>query len=409
MDNISSKIQDIAAAQKGALIGRDEEIDGVWLTILSGEHGFLFGPPGVAKSMIVSDTARYFPEFGYFYHLMAKTTVPEELYGPVSITKLREDKYEHNVAGYLPTSDIAFLDEGFKAGATILNTLLRIMNEREFRNGTNNLQVPLKSMFIASNEIPTETELNALHDRILFRFNVQDLKQGSEFSKLLKHEGAIRKFLTEDPVATLSAQEYEEMRERVNSVVIPEEVLGDIVDIRDTLSLNHGITASSRRWLKTLKGVRAHAAYYGRDEALTQDLVPLTYMLWNQLDEIPAVKSTVWEIANPMLFRLIGFRDRVTELMADMEEAIEGAKQSGSQLNLIMVEYNTKFSELKRDIKLTQQETQDNPNQHGLHDKLDYMAKVVEGAKIRLATEAGGIDPEAVSGAIEPWEPEKVV
>lgn len=411
-NNAQQKIQDIVSAQKNALIARDEEIEGVWLTILSGEHGFLFGPPGVAKSMIVSDTARYFPEFGYFYHLMAKTTVPEELYGPVSITKLRQDEYEHQVQGYLPTADIAFLDEGFKAGATILNTLLRIMNEREFRNGVHNLQVPLKSMFIASNEIPTETELNALHDRILFRFNVQDLKQTSDFAKLLRQEPTIRKFLTDGPAATLSAKDYAELREKVEGTHIPEDILGDIVDIRDTLAMNHGITASSRRWMKTLKGVRAHAVFNGRDEVIQQDLVPLTYMLWSQLDEIPTVKATVWEVANPMLYRLIGFRDRITELFGDLDEAIQKAKSNADgtvNMSLVMVEYTTKLKEIQHDIKATKENTKEHHNQHGLSDKLDYMLSVIEGAKIRIATEAGGIDPEAVAGKIVPWAPEKVV
>jgi len=405
---IRKKLDAIVTAQKSTLIARDEEIEGVWLTILAGEHGLLFGPPGVAKSMIVADIARYFPDFQYYYNLMGKTTVPEELYGPVSITRLRQDAYEHNIEGYLPTSDIAFLDEGFKAGATILNTLLRIMNEREFRNGVTHLKVPLKSMFLASNEIPTETELSALYDRILFRFNVQDLRQSTDFYRLLKQEPVITKFLKDEPVATISSKDYVKLRGAVDSVHISDELLGAIVDIRDTLAMNHGVTASSRRWMKSLNGIRAHAAFYGRNEAVMQDLTPLTYMLWSQLDEIPTVKATVWEIANPMLFQLIKFRDKVTEVLDDMDTALQKARKENVRKELVMVEYTSKLRDVQAEIKLAQTNTKEHLNQQGLGAKLQYMLDVIEGAKIRIATEVGGIDPAAVAGKIIQWAPEKV-
>ena len=87
------KLTEIIKAQKEVLIKRDSEIDGVWLTILAGEHGFFYGPPGVAKSLIVADVARYFPGEEYFYTLMGKHTVPSQLFGPVSISALKQDRF----------------------------------------------------------------------------------------------------------------------------------------------------------------------------------------------------------------------------------------------------------------------------------------------------------------------------
>lgn len=56
---------------------------------------------------------------------------------------LEDDKYVRQIQGYLPAASVAFIDEIFKANSAILNTLLTILNERLFDNGTERLTVPL--------------------------------------------------------------------------------------------------------------------------------------------------------------------------------------------------------------------------------------------------------------------------
>ncbi|OLP94601.1 hypothetical protein AK812_SmicGene23371 [Symbiodinium microadriaticum] len=48
-----------------------------------------------------------------------------------------------SVEGFLPTADVAFLDEVFKANSSILNALLTLLNERIFDNGGERIDVPL--------------------------------------------------------------------------------------------------------------------------------------------------------------------------------------------------------------------------------------------------------------------------
>ena len=80
---------------------------------------------------------------------------------------LEEDDYRRLTTHKLPEAHIAFLDEIFKASSSILNTILTLMNERRFHNGREVADVPLSTLFAASNELPEDDELLALHDRFL--------------------------------------------------------------------------------------------------------------------------------------------------------------------------------------------------------------------------------------------------
>ena len=59
---------------------------------------------------------------------------------------LEIDQYLRLTAGYLPEAHIAFIDEIFKANSAILNSLLTLLNERLFDNGTQRLPVNLICM-----------------------------------------------------------------------------------------------------------------------------------------------------------------------------------------------------------------------------------------------------------------------
>ena len=67
----------------------------------------------------------------------------QELFGPLSMRALEDDRYVRQTDGYLPKANVAFVDEIFKANSAILNTLLTVLNERLFDNGTDREQVPL--------------------------------------------------------------------------------------------------------------------------------------------------------------------------------------------------------------------------------------------------------------------------
>ena len=129
-----SRFQSLQTEMEGRLFERREEIEGLILAVLSRQHILLVGPKGAAKSMMIRMLAGSIQGAHYFERLLTRFTLPDELFGPVSISALKQDRFSRITRGYLPEAHFAFLDELWKANSSILNSLLAIINERLFYN-----------------------------------------------------------------------------------------------------------------------------------------------------------------------------------------------------------------------------------------------------------------------------------
>lgn len=279
---LKHRLQRIRDALSVGLIERDIPIRLALLAALAGEHVLLIGPPGTAKSELARRLRLAFTGQAYFERLLTRFSVPEELFGPLSIKALEEDKYQRQIDGYLPTASVAFLDEIFKANSAILNALLTLLNEREFDNGTQRIKVPLVSVVGASNELPQEEELLALYDRFLVRYHVSPVTDDG-FARLLDLRGHAKPAI--DAALMLTPGDLEHIHAAALMVAVPADVASLLKAMRKHCR-DQKIPVSDRRWRKALFLLQVAAHTDGRAAVSTWDCWLLQHCLWHKPEEI---------------------------------------------------------------------------------------------------------------------------
>jgi MoxR-like ATPase len=315
-DTVRDKFARAREELSAALVEREDEVDLVLTALVAGEHVLLVGPPGCGKSLLL-DSVLGWTGGTKFSLLLTKFTTPEECFGPVSLAALKADRYLRVTTGKLPEADYAFLDEVYKASSAVLNTLLRVLNERTFDAGDGVARpVPLKLCVAASNEWAapeTGKELAAVSDRFLLRKAVSPIRSQAGRQKLL---------WTRDHVPRVSAAvtpaEVEQARRHARTLPWSAEAREALEAVLKELA-REGVRPGDRRQFKTVGVVRAFAYLAGADEVLPEHLEVARHTLWDDPVEQPQTAARVIaRVANP-----VGMR--VTQLLLEVEEVLAAA------------------------------------------------------------------------------------
>lgn len=284
---------------------RTNVIDGSLAAVLAGEHVVLVGPPGTAKSALVRAIAQAFGG-QYFERLLTKFSTPEELFGPISLKALEQDRFVRVTSGKLPEAEFAFVDEIFKSNSAVLNSLLSVVNERVFHNDGAPMSCPLVSLFGASNELPEGKELEALFDRFLLRFDVSYLLVAANLRGVLV--GPAPAIATKLTMTVLRRAQVD-----VAAVKLTDETIDGLLAIRDACRAE-GIIASDRRWKKALSLVKASAWLAGENKTSPEDLAILADSLWREPKERSKVARIVGSLADPASMQSVEILDAAREI-----------------------------------------------------------------------------------------------
>ncbi|MBT0960659.1 AAA family ATPase [Denitromonas iodatirespirans] len=322
--SLAARLRRMLERLSDGLVERDALARQVFLAALAGEHSLLIGPPGTAKSALARRLHRAFAEGGYFERLLTRFSVPEELFGPLSISALEQDRYERHTAGFLPEAHIAFIDEVFKANSAILNALLTLLNEREFDNGAGRMRCPLVSVIGATNAVPDDAVADAFFDRFLMRIVVSPVSAAG-FGRLLQaapdDQGA------PFPEALL-ATERQALAQAAQAVTLPSPVMDCLRDLRSALAQME-IVVSDRRWVKMVALLKTAAATEGRSAVSCWDVSLLPVCIATEAEEQAQVAA--W-LASRLGVREAISPPRLTRIVEAFEAQL-GAEQKANDLD----------------------------------------------------------------------------
>ncbi|GFR51362.1 hypothetical protein Agub_g13786 [Astrephomene gubernaculifera] len=358
VERLRTKLRHAVGAMQEGLVERDAEVRLLLLAAMAGEHILLIGPPGTAKSE-VGRRLNTLIDGTYFERLLTRFSVPEELFGPLSMRALEEDRYVRQVDGYLPTAEVAFIDEIFKANSAILNTLLTLINERLFDNGNLRVPVPLISMVGASNELPESEELDALYDRFLIRRQVRQVTPAGVAQMLSYYSSAAAVTAATPPSndgrssspssspSSPSSSFSERTRAAVSAdlrltrgdivrckaaavaaVRVPPGVIQLVTDLRSYLQekIEPPVYVSDRRLVKSIQLLQVAAYCNGRDSVSEFDCLLLQHVLWQRPEQADRIHDwiigqlSVDDGAKQVQYLLQGLFSRACRSLGNMEK-----------------------------------------------------------------------------------------
>jgi MoxR-like ATPase len=294
-----------------SLIERDDEVDMLLLGLLSRQHVLFVGEPGTAKSLMVDNLLKAIDGSVGFSCLMHKFLPPEETVGPLKLSELQNDRYERATEGYLPEANIAFLDEIWKASPAILNTLLKLLNERRFKNGNVDHDVPLRFCVAASNEWPIGEGFQttgALFDRFLLRKTVRPV------SAARRHDLAFGDLPEVTSVCQLA--DIDKLAEAATNATWSLEAQQCYLKVADELH-REGIRPGDRRLRAGTRVAQAAAVLSGSTIVGPAHLEPLKYVFWTNPEQQELTHKIVGRLTNP------GGAE-IMEILAQCEEVIDG-------------------------------------------------------------------------------------
>lgn len=333
---IETRIRKMLDAMSDGIYEKEHIIAMALLCAIAGESIFLLGPPGTAKSLVARRLKLAFKDGKAFEYLMSRFSTPDEIFGPVSISLLKnEDRYERVVDGFLPSATVVFLDEIWKASPSIQNALLTAINERIFQNGRNSMSLPMKALIAASNELPAEDEgLEALWDRFLVRMVSNCIQSETTFFKLIRQKPVTNVTIADE--LQITDELYDTWQKEIENIDIPDSICEQISYIRKCLkdegnkeeNKEMEFYVSDRRWKKCIRLLKTSAFLNGRKSIDVTDMPILIHCLWNTSEYIPVILDIV---ASSLTHKI---DKRIVKIGKDIDKALKQASQDSTRQNI---------------------------------------------------------------------------
>lgn len=287
------------------IIGHTQEKEAVLLALIAGEHVYIEGPPGVAKTML-AETAAQATGQSFFFYQMHRDTKLHELIGDAVIVREPHPEGGELVRSFtrpggILTAELCVLDDISRAPGEALNVLLRLLNERQYCGPSSNGEVwdlPLRTAIATSNPSDpgsryyTEPLDPANLDRFVLQLRTDGAISGGRWDEA---ERIIERFAEQGAAegaagagggrpAEAATGELQAATQAFARASVPRGVQRLLLDLLRELIERHGINArnsllTDRTFLvKALRVMRARAVLHGREKCRADDLQALRFL-----------------------------------------------------------------------------------------------------------------------------------
>ena len=274
--DVSTITEALRGEIRKAVVGQDEVVELMLVSLLCGGHVLLEGVPGTAKTLLAQSFAAGLSlRFGRIQ--FTPDMMPGDLLG-TNLFDFRTSSF--NLTRGPIFTDILLADEINRTPPKTQAALLQAMNERNVTiDGTTH---PLGEAFmVVATQNPIEQQgtyplPEAQLDRFLFKINLAYPSREEEFAIVARHghRAAMPKLAEFGLASVVSEQQLLAARTLVGGIALGEPLVGYIVDlIRATRSHSAVETGASPRAATMLASAsRARAATQGRDFVIPDDV-----------------------------------------------------------------------------------------------------------------------------------------
>ena len=217
----------------------------------------------------------------------------------------------------MPEADFAFLDEVFKGNAAVLNSLLSAINERCVHIGGQRVDIPLKMVVAASNELPADEDgLEAFHDRFLVRHYVNRIEDELFKKKILFDD------VPEVTPSTVTFGDVDVLRKHAGTIQVGDDAKDAIVAIHEEC-IGESIRVSDRRMKQSVHFLKCHAARRGDKVVDTRYMKTLAHVLWNS----PTERETVERIVEKFAAKWAVVLDEARQVLKEQQVKLDNIRK----------------------------------------------------------------------------------
>lgn len=340
---LAPKVRAISDGILQGHIGREDLVFSTWIALISGRPAFFLGNPGVDKTGAIQALASRIDGAVFYDALMPTVVSVEQLL--VESTSIEETPTAdggrsirtRDTLGRAASAHLLFADEIWKAEPRVLQTMIDLAKGDGVRHEGQMVKTPLLAFLAASNELPDpEGNLSAIWSRMTIRVQVLPLDRGGKVALVKARLARDQTGKKASKPSQISLADVETLRQARPFVEVPDEILEAVLDILQELVEDQGqdfswAWADDRRFGRIFDIMQANALLNGRTKVAKADLSVLEWLLWDNPEQIAAVKTKIAPYTRTALTEAIELTDSLLSPAGTVDAVLKGDRSKGVQ------------------------------------------------------------------------------